>query len=254
MTGACACHFVVEADGSVYPCDFYVDDRHRLGSLEVTGLREMFRQRDRARVRRGIAPAGAKVRLLPVVPALPRRMQALSRRRRDAGPRPERAVPRVRGVLRRVRRTGGANGALPLRRDAARARLKRGGLRKTTEALCANEDRRTGDMKLLTRAILDDYAIERCAPDRLCAVQFGDDATLVGLIDRLIDDANRAGAKRRRGGGAGGRVGLREGRFRRRTACSRRTSAASAAISRCAASRWCSRSCARSTPRPTTAR
>ena len=49
-------------------------------------------------------------------------------------------------------------------------------------------------MKLLTRAILDDYAIERCAPDRLCAVQFGDDATLVGLIDRLIDDANRAGA------------------------------------------------------------
>ena len=42
MTGVCACHFVVEADGSVYPCDFYVDDAHRLGSLSETGLREMF--------------------------------------------------------------------------------------------------------------------------------------------------------------------------------------------------------------------
>lgn len=49
-------------------------------------------------------------------------------------------------------------------------------------------------MKRLTRAILDDYEIERSAPDRLCAVQFGDDAVLVGLVDRLIDDANRRGA------------------------------------------------------------
>lgn len=41
MSGACACHFVVEADGSVYPCDFYVDDAHRLGSLSEMGFREM---------------------------------------------------------------------------------------------------------------------------------------------------------------------------------------------------------------------
>lgn len=45
MTGVCACHFVVEADGSVYPCDFYVDDAHRLGSLYDAGFREMFESR-----------------------------------------------------------------------------------------------------------------------------------------------------------------------------------------------------------------
>ena len=42
MTGVCACHFVMEADGSVYPCDFYVDDAHRLGNVYDTGFREMF--------------------------------------------------------------------------------------------------------------------------------------------------------------------------------------------------------------------
>lgn len=42
MTGVCACHFVVEADGSVYPCDFYVDDEHRLGNVGENGFREMF--------------------------------------------------------------------------------------------------------------------------------------------------------------------------------------------------------------------
>lgn len=42
MTGICACHFVVEADGSVYPCDFYVDDAHRLGSVETDRFKDMF--------------------------------------------------------------------------------------------------------------------------------------------------------------------------------------------------------------------
>lgn len=42
MTGVCACHFVAEADGSIYPCDFYVDDEHRLGNVADTGFREMF--------------------------------------------------------------------------------------------------------------------------------------------------------------------------------------------------------------------
>lgn len=42
MTGVCACQFVVEADGSGYPCDFYVDDARRLGNLAETGFREMF--------------------------------------------------------------------------------------------------------------------------------------------------------------------------------------------------------------------
>jgi uncharacterized protein len=34
MNGHCNCYFVVEADGSVYPCDFYCTDEWQLGSLE----------------------------------------------------------------------------------------------------------------------------------------------------------------------------------------------------------------------------
>lgn len=50
------------------------------------------------------------------------------------------------------------------------------------------------DMKHLNRSILEDYEIALNAPERLCAVQFGDDALLMGLADRLLDDANQAGA------------------------------------------------------------
>lgn len=49
-------------------------------------------------------------------------------------------------------------------------------------------------MQHLNRSILEPYEIAMNAPDRLCAVQFGDDATLMGAVDRLIDDANREGA------------------------------------------------------------
>lgn len=48
-------------------------------------------------------------------------------------------------------------------------------------------------MKHLNRFILEDYDISLNAPERLCAVQFGDDALLMGLVDRLLDDANREG-------------------------------------------------------------
>ncbi len=33
MAGLCSVQYVVEADGSVYPCDFYMLDRYRLGNL-----------------------------------------------------------------------------------------------------------------------------------------------------------------------------------------------------------------------------
>lgn len=49
-------------------------------------------------------------------------------------------------------------------------------------------------MKHLNLGILADYEIPANRPDRLCGVQFGDDAMLLGLVDRLIDDANREGA------------------------------------------------------------
>lgn len=36
--GACSVQYVVEADGSVYPCDFYVLDEHRMGNLNTDRL------------------------------------------------------------------------------------------------------------------------------------------------------------------------------------------------------------------------
>ena len=33
MVGVCSAYFVVEADGGVYPCDFYVIDKWRMGNI-----------------------------------------------------------------------------------------------------------------------------------------------------------------------------------------------------------------------------
>lgn len=41
MRGVCSVHAVIEADGSVYPCDFYVLDHLRLGNINDTSLEEM---------------------------------------------------------------------------------------------------------------------------------------------------------------------------------------------------------------------
>jgi uncharacterized protein len=43
LLGSCQCQFVFEADGSVYPCDFYVTDQWKLGNIhenEILGLHE----------------------------------------------------------------------------------------------------------------------------------------------------------------------------------------------------------------------
>lgn len=48
-------------------------------------------------------------------------------------------------------------------------------------------------MKRLMREILADYDVAANAPEKVRAVQFGDDALLMGLVDRLIDDGNRNG-------------------------------------------------------------
>ena len=39
--GICSVQHVVEADGSVYPCDFYVLDQFRLGNINETGFEEI---------------------------------------------------------------------------------------------------------------------------------------------------------------------------------------------------------------------
>lgn len=43
-TGRCGSYLVVEADGSAYPCDFYVTDQHRLGTVQETTLAQLSRQ------------------------------------------------------------------------------------------------------------------------------------------------------------------------------------------------------------------
>lgn len=40
--GHCACYGAVEADGSVYPCDFYMTDGYRLGNVKENTFSEMF--------------------------------------------------------------------------------------------------------------------------------------------------------------------------------------------------------------------
>lgn len=41
MSGRCACQFVVEADGSTYPCDFYVIDEWYMGNIKDKDLNEL---------------------------------------------------------------------------------------------------------------------------------------------------------------------------------------------------------------------
>lgn len=41
MIGRCTTQFVIEADGDVYPCDFYCLDEHLLGNLKENSFREL---------------------------------------------------------------------------------------------------------------------------------------------------------------------------------------------------------------------
>ena len=49
MMGYCTRQIVVEADGSVYPCDFYVLDEYRLGNLKSDSFSQIEETRDRIR-------------------------------------------------------------------------------------------------------------------------------------------------------------------------------------------------------------
>ena len=42
MTGICSVQYVAEADGGIYPCDFYCTDEYKLGDLHKMSLRELF--------------------------------------------------------------------------------------------------------------------------------------------------------------------------------------------------------------------
>ncbi|MCL2406505.1 MAG: anaerobic sulfatase maturase [Defluviitaleaceae bacterium] len=41
--GVCTCYYLIEADGSCYPCDFYVLDEWRLGNIQTDNLSKMLK-------------------------------------------------------------------------------------------------------------------------------------------------------------------------------------------------------------------
>lgn len=55
MCGQCACYYLIEADGNVYPCDFYALDAYNMGNirhdsffkLEKSPVGEAFRETSR---------------------------------------------------------------------------------------------------------------------------------------------------------------------------------------------------------------
>lgn len=49
MSGMCALEMVVESDGSVYPCDFYVYDEWKMGTLQEMGFKELIATQTAAR-------------------------------------------------------------------------------------------------------------------------------------------------------------------------------------------------------------
>lgn len=44
ILGNCQIQYIIEADGSVYPCDFYVLDEYRMGYIQKQTLKELFSQ------------------------------------------------------------------------------------------------------------------------------------------------------------------------------------------------------------------
>lgn len=42
MLGMCTIQYVTEADGSIYPCDFYVLDEYKLGNINEVGFKDIF--------------------------------------------------------------------------------------------------------------------------------------------------------------------------------------------------------------------
>ena len=56
MLGVCGMQYVVEADGSVYPCDFYMLDAYRLGNLNTDSFQDL----DARRTELGFVEASAQ--------------------------------------------------------------------------------------------------------------------------------------------------------------------------------------------------
>lgn len=46
MCGVCGYQNIVEADGSIYPCDFYVMDDYKLGNIKTDAFEEIYKKRE----------------------------------------------------------------------------------------------------------------------------------------------------------------------------------------------------------------
>ena len=80
MLGRCAPQFVVESDGSVYPCDFYALDEYRVGDIRNDDLVGHVDLRGDALVFAGASSRLLAVRGLPLRGHVPSQLQALEHR------------------------------------------------------------------------------------------------------------------------------------------------------------------------------
>lgn len=62
MLGICSCQHVVEADGEVYPCDFYVLDQYKLGKLTEKSMEDIQKKRKEIRFIEESVPIPEKCR------------------------------------------------------------------------------------------------------------------------------------------------------------------------------------------------
>jgi uncharacterized protein len=60
LAGACTTYFVIEANGDVYPCDFYALDEFKIGNILDHGYVEMFTNSTACHFRRESAPLSEK--------------------------------------------------------------------------------------------------------------------------------------------------------------------------------------------------
>ena len=100
MAGVCGMQHVVEADGSVYPCDFYVLDGYRLGNLCTDSLEEINRRREALGFVQQSRGGGPGVPGLPPLPPVPGRLPPLPAGGGGRLPEAQHPVPGVPGVLR----------------------------------------------------------------------------------------------------------------------------------------------------------
>lgn len=68
MSGRCFANLVVEADGSVYPCDFYVLDKWKMGNITTDPISELLKTNTAAEFVKVSEPVDEKCRTCPCLP------------------------------------------------------------------------------------------------------------------------------------------------------------------------------------------